>query len=146
MIKYVVQIICEQETCGSGRGLKFNTCKEMGAASHSDPSLSFFLFFFLFSCKFHLFFFLSSVMFKFIIRHLSDCTRPIAALFKKQQQKETCEGLVSPSPAPSLPPARFGRTPDDLSALWFGALMVCVWNFEKNGNSSEIGKMQNTGR
>ena len=57
MIKYVVQIICEQETCGSGRGLKFNTCKEMGAASHSDPSLSFFLFFFLFSCKFHLFFF-----------------------------------------------------------------------------------------
>lgn len=107
--------------------------------------------FFLFSCKFHLFFlFYHPLMFKFIVRHLSDCARPIAALFKKQQQKETCEGLVPhprlrPCP-PSLPTTRLGRTPDDPSALWFGALMVCVWNFETNGNSSETGKMQSTGR
>lgn len=46
MIKYVVQIICEQETCGSGGGLKCNTCKEMGTASHLDPFLSLLLPFF----------------------------------------------------------------------------------------------------
>ena len=106
MIKYVVQIICEQETCGSGRGLKFNTCKEMGTASHSDPSLSSFLFLFSFQLQVSSFFsFLSSVDVQVYRRHLSDCARPIAALFKKQQQKETCEGLVPrPPPLPPSPP------------------------------------------
>lgn len=79
MIKYVVQIICEQETCGSGRGLKCNTCKEMGTASHLYP-------FTFLSVTSFIIFFHHQLMFKFIIRHLSDLTRPITALQQKQQK------------------------------------------------------------
>lgn len=63
---------------------------------------------------------------------------------KNNSKKETRddEGLV-PHPHPTR--RRLGRTLDNLSALWFGALVVCVWSFEKNWNSSEIGKMQSTG-
>ena len=80
--------------------------------------------FFLFSCKFHLFFFFSNhpLMFKFIIRHLSDCARPIAALFKKQQQKETWEGLVSPLLLPPFPP----RNPPWQDSWW--SLCSVVWS------------------
>lgn len=77
-------------------------------------------------------------MFKFIIRHLSDRTRPIAALFKKQQQKGnrwgSSFGFAHPLP--------LGRTTSNFSALLFGALVACVWNFEKHWKSSEIENMQ----
>ena len=84
------------------------------------PSFSFFLF----SCKFHLFFlFYHPLMFKFIVRHLSDWARPIAALFKKQQQKETCEGLVPrPPPLPPSPPP----SPPWQDSWW--SLCSVVWS------------------
>ena len=83
MIKYVVQIICEQETCGSVRGLKCNTCKEIGTASHVDPFLPFSFF----KLQVSSFFPYHPLMFKFILTDLLDCMRPIAALFLKLQQK-----------------------------------------------------------
>lgn len=109
------------------------------------PSFSFFLF----SCKFHLFFlFYHPLMFKFIEDTYQIAPGQLQLYLKNNSRKKHVKvWFPAPRPCPPpLPPARLGRTPDDPSALWFGALMVCVWNFETNGNSSETGKMQSTGR
>lgn len=116
MIKYVVQIICEQETCGSGRGLKCNTCKEMGTASHLYP------FTFLSVTSSIIFFFCHQLMFKFIIRHLSDLTRPITALQQKQQE-------IIPHMKLKVQFSPFLHT--FIEFLFYHCKDVCGWNSER---------------
>lgn len=85
MIKYVVQIICEKETCGSGWGLKCNTCKEMGTASHVYTFFSF-----PFGYPFCIFLFQCNPTLAFlIIRYLSNYAEPMAAfeLWKERMKR-----------------------------------------------------------